>query len=118
VSRRGFWRRRPWQPARRCGWCGWYQPDGLDGRVYGRHDPAHVGHAPACAVRLFGGITTQAQLDDAWTALAAWAEAVAHAGEVVDWQRLWLAWSDALAGRATMIGARLPVEDAVPGDWR
>lgn len=70
--RRAWWRRRPFQPARRCGACGWASPDPVSGAVYGRHDPRFVGHAPTCPSR-FAWITSPAQLADMREVLLRWA---------------------------------------------
>ena len=120
MTRRPFWwRRRAWQPAKRCGWCGWYQPDSLNGRVYGKHDPAFTGHAPLCPERMFPAITTAEELADQWAVLTEWAQASQHLGDWIDWQQTWHDWSAALLDRSLQLELALPpvtAEQPGPGD--
>jgi hypothetical protein len=105
-----WWRRRqPWRPARRCGWCGWYPP-GPFGYVAGRHDPAYIGHAPACPSSLYKGIVSAEGVADQWAAIGAWSGMAQEVG-MPAWEDLWkqLAWS--LMLRADQLQVPFPVPD-------
>jgi hypothetical protein len=108
--RRASWRRRPWQPARRCPWCGWAAPDPLSGKVYGKHDPRFVGHAWACPSSLYRDIRTAAEVADQWQALEVGAR-LAAAADVPQWAELWRQMSWALMLRADDLGVPFPVCD-------
>ena len=108
-----WWRRqRPWRPAHRCGWCGWYPP-GPGGIVEGRHDPRFVGHGGYCPAQLYREITTAAGIADQWALIGEWARA-SDAVDLPGWDDTWRHMSWALMQRADMLGVPFPV----PGDAR
>lgn len=109
--RRFWWRRsRPGQGAYRCGHCGWYPPDPVNGRVYGRFDPRFVGHGRWCPEAVYKDLTTAAAVADQWWLLEMWAR-LAERLDTPGWDETWRHAMWALVRRADMLGVGIPIPD-------